>query len=87
MIIKNKKLDNLWKYACTGNINALKKYYNSGGKVNQKIEAFGFTHSLIMGALRNKEYDTVKYLQSVGETILPSEQDAYNTLIADAKTK
>lgn len=40
-----------------------------GGKVGREYFKFGIAHSLIAGALRNRNYETVDYLLSVGETV------------------
>ena len=64
----------LWHYACNGNIKKLKRYYKSGGTKNLRYRAFRSEHSLIAGAFRNKQYDTVKFLVSVGETITEAEK-------------
>ena len=63
----------VWQYACSGELENLKAYYQRGGMVNRRYEAFGKSHSLIAGAYRNNEMETVKYLLSVGETILEHE--------------
>lgn len=59
----------LWSAACSGEIDILKAYYENGGKVGREYFKFGIAHSLIAGALRNKNYETVDYLLSVGETV------------------
>ena len=68
-------INKLWEYACSGNIEELKKYYDNGGSVNNRYIKFGEGHSLIMGAFRNNQIDTVEYLMSVGEEISPKEYD------------
>jgi len=68
-------INKLWEYACSGNIEELKKYYDNGGSVNNRYIKFGEGHSLIMGAFRNNQFDTVEYLMSVGEEISPKEYD------------
>lgn len=60
-------INRLWEYACSGNIEELKKYYDNGGSINNRYFKFGEGHSLIMGAFRNNQFDTVEYLMSVGE--------------------
>ena len=60
-------INKLWEYACSGNTEELKKYYDNGGSVNNRYFRFGESHSLIMGAFRNSQFDTVEYLMSVGE--------------------
>ena len=64
----------LWHYACNGNIKRLKRYYKSGGTKNLRYRAFRREHSLIAGAFRNKQYDTVKFLIKIGETITEAEK-------------
>ena len=68
------QIKELWSYACNGNIKKLKRYYKSGGTKNLRYRAFRREHSLIAGAYRNKQYDTVKFLLGVGETITEMEK-------------
>ena len=65
----------LWEYACSGNIEELKKYYDDGGSINNRYFKFGEGHSLIMGAFRNNQLDTVEYLISAGEEVTKKEYD------------
>lgn len=67
-------IDLLWEYACSGNIKKLKEHYDNGGSVHNNYFKFGEAHSLIMGAFRNNQFDTVEYLMSVGEEITPKER-------------
>lgn len=67
--------ENLWGAACTGEIETLSKYYEGGGKVGRRYEKFGISHSLIAGAYRNGEFDTVRYLLKVGESLEEHETD------------
>ena len=69
----------LWEYACSGNIEKLKEHYNNGGSVHNNYFKFGEVHSLIMGAFRNNQFDTVEYLMSVGEEITPKERREIET--------
>ena len=66
-------INRLWEYACSGNIEELKKYYDNGGSINNRYFKFGEGHSLIMGAFRNNQFDTVEYLMSVGEELSKKE--------------
>ena len=66
-------IEKLWGCACNGNNKELKKYFESGGVKNQRYHAFQKYHSLIAGAYRNRQYETVKYLLSIGETITEKE--------------
>ena len=66
-------IDKIWTASCDGNINVLKKYFSSkNAKRNIRYCRFG-QHSLIMGAYRNNQFDTVEYLLSVGETVTEEE--------------
>ena len=65
----------LWKYACNGDIEKLKKYYSEHNETNRRYCRFNKEHSLIMGALRNNQFETVEYLISVGETITDEEKE------------
>ena len=67
-------INKLWEHACSGNIEELRKYYDNGGSVNNRYFKFGDEHSLIMGAFRNNQFETVEYLMSVGEEITPKER-------------
>ena len=56
----------LWEYACNGDIEKLKQYYSEHNEVNKRYYSFNKEHSLIMGALRNNQFETVEYLISFG---------------------
>ena len=63
-------IDKLWEYACEGDTEALKNYFHENwGTINQRYNKFGESHSLIMAASRNNQFETVRYLVSIGETI------------------
>ena len=66
-------INKLWEYACSGNIEKLKEYYTNGGSVNNRYSKFGEDHSLLMGAFRNNQFETVEYLMSEGERLSPKE--------------
>ena len=66
-------INKLWEYACSGNTEELRKYYENGGSINNRYFKFGESHSLIMGAFRNNKFDTVEYLMSVGEELTNKE--------------
>lgn len=72
-------INKLWEHACSGNIEELKKYYDNGGSVNNRYFKFGEGHSLIMGAFRNNQFDTVEYLMSVGEELSQKEYEELQT--------
>ena len=65
----------LWEYVCNGDIEKLKKYYSEHNEINRRYCRFNKEHSLIMGALRNNQFETVEYLISVGETITNEEKE------------
>lgn len=67
-------MDKLWGYACSGESENLKEYYENGGETNRRYFKFNRYHSLIAGAYRNGNIETVKYLVSVGETITAEEE-------------
>lgn len=70
-----KSIEKLWEYACSGDIQALKKYFSSNEiELNRRFFKFGKEHSLIMGAFRNNQLETVEYLMSVGETVTQEEK-------------
>ena len=80
--MENKNIEKLWEYACCGDIKELKKYYNSkNSEVNIRYNKFGNENSLIMGAYRNDEFETVEYLLSVGETITEKERNEISTYL------
>ena len=71
-----KIIEQLWEASCSGDINTLKHYYRRESRVlNRRYKAFGGETSLIMGAFRNNQFDTVDYLISVGETITDDEKE------------
>ena len=72
-------INKLWEHACSGNIEELKRYYENDGSVNNRYFKFGDEHSLIMGAFRNNQFETVEYLMSVGEEITPKEYEEIQT--------
>ena len=71
-------IEKLWECACSGENEKLQEYYNNGGKINRRYKAFGKFHSLIAGAYRNGNIDTVMMLIDNGETIQAEEQNEIN---------
>lgn len=68
-------IEKLWELTCSGDIKALKDYYLSEyGISNRRYFKFGKENSLIMGAFRNSEFDTVEYLIENGETVTKDEE-------------
>lgn len=71
-------VEQLFGLACSGNIKALKEYWDGEGDLNITYERFGKEHSLIMGAFRNQQYDTVRWLKNHGCRLTDEEQDEIN---------
>lgn len=72
-------IEKLWEHACNGEIEELKKYYKEGeGLINQRYCRRKRNNSLIMGAFRNNQLETVEYLMSVGEDITDEERAEIN---------
>ena len=76
--MKDIRIEILWEYACCGDMESLKSYYENGGETNRRYFAFGGEHSLIMGAYRNNQFEAVEYMLSVGETATQAEKDEFN---------
>ncbi len=72
---REKTIDELWMAACSGDIETLREYYGNGGKENRRYNKFLVNHSLIAGAYRNGQIETVKYLYSIGEIPEAHEMD------------
>ena len=77
----NDELENLWTAVCCNDIEFMKNYYANGGKPNERYNKFNNDNSLIMGALRNKNYDMVELLKQNGETLLVDEIEEYRQLM------
>ena len=75
------ELENLWIAVCCNDIELMKNYYANGGKPNERYNKFNNDNSLIMGALRNKNYDMVELLKQNGETLLVDEIEEYRQLM------
>jgi hypothetical protein len=79
--------EQLFGLACSGNIKALKCYWDGEGDLkNVTYERFGKEHSLIMGAFRNQQYDTVRWLKNHGCRLTDEEQDEINMEYMRIKT-
>ena len=63
----------LWAAACAGENTMLENYYENGGEINRRYFKFGKSHSLIAGAYRNGNFETVELLQKYGE--IPEEHE------------
>jgi hypothetical protein len=78
--------EELFGLACSGKINKLEKYWNDGGKLNITYTKFGKEHSLIMGAFRNQQYETVNKLIMLGCKLTDEEQYEIDTEYMKMKT-
>lgn len=72
--------------ACSGNIKALKEYWDGEGDLNITYERLGKEHSLIMGAFHNQQYDTARWLKNHGCRLTQDEQDEINMEFMKIKT-
>lgn len=73
----------IWSAVCSGNQDLVSKLFSDGSiKPNTRYERFGNKNSLIMGALRNNNFDMVDLLKSLGETILKDELEEYKSIMA-----
>ena len=61
-------------------------YWNGEGDLNVTYERFGKEHSLIMGAFRNQQYDTARWLRNHGCRLTEEEQDEINMEFMRVKT-
>lgn len=77
--------EQLFGLACSGNIETLEEYWNGEGDLNITYSKFGKEHSLIMGAFRNQQYDTVRFLQKHGCRLTEEEQDEINQKYLEMK--
>jgi len=69
----SREMDVIWNAVCSNNIAVVQDYVRHGKDLNRRYKAFGKKHSLIMGALRNRNYDMVRYLMNNGGTITQEE--------------
>ena len=86
IMLSTTNTEQLFGLACSGNIKALEEYWNGDGDLNVTYEKFGKQHSLIMGAFRNQQYDTVNWLQNHGCQLTDEEQDEINLEFYRIKT-
>ena len=70
----------LWSAATNNNLDFVHNHYKNGGQPNQRFNGFGVPVSLIMGAVRNNNWDMADVLKGYGETILPEEQAEFDNL-------
>lgn len=78
--MKNLTIDELWMAACSGDNTTLENYYDNGGEINRRYFKFGKSHSLIAGAYRNGNFETVELLQKYGEQPEDHERDELKEL-------
>lgn len=76
--------EDIWKAVCAGDGPRVNQIFADGYiQPNEfRYDKFGKKHSLIMGALRNGEFETAELLKSYGEKILKSEVDEYKSIMA-----
>lgn len=72
--MKNLTIEELWIAACSGDLDTLRSYYSGVCELNRRYHKFGSDHSLIAGAYRNNQMETVDFLLDMGETILDHER-------------
>lgn len=58
--------EKLFELACAGEIETLRGLYQNGQRLDVTHEKFGEEHSLIMGAFRNRQWDTARWLLGSG---------------------
>lgn len=73
----NDEIENLWTAVCSNDIEFIQNYYASGGTPNKRYN----NNSLIMGALRNGNYNMVELLKQNNETLIAGEIDEYKKLM------
>ena len=72
--MENLTIEELWIAACSGDLATLRSYYSGVCELNRRLHKFGSDHSLIAGAYRNNQMETVDFLLDMGETILDHER-------------
>ncbi len=70
--------EKLFELACAGETEILRKLYQNGQRLDVTYEKFGKEHSLIMGAFRNRQWGTVRWLLGSGAGLTPAEQAEIN---------
>ena len=79
--IPNVPIEELWGWVCSNDIDNVVNYYNRGGEVGRKYNRFGYDNSLIMGAVRNGNYELANILADYGEDVSHSEAVELNSLL------
>jgi hypothetical protein len=82
-----KSIYELWLASCSGDIKTLKEYFSNGGMLNRRYNKFGKNHSLVAGAYRNGNIETVEYLLNIGESIEEDEQQEMTEFFNSRKIK
>lgn len=82
-----KSIYELWLASCSGDMETLKEYFSNGGMLNRRYNKFGKNHSLIAGAYRNGNIETVEYLLDIGESIEEDEQQEMTEFFNSRKIK
>ncbi|MBQ2397130.1 MAG: hypothetical protein II304_08885 [Bacteroidales bacterium] len=82
-----KSIYELWLASCSGDMETLKEYFSNGGMLNRRYNKFGKNHSLIAGAYRNGNIETVEYLLNIGESIEEDEQQEMTEFFNSRKIK
>lgn len=72
--MKNMDIQELWAAACSGDNDTLFDYYAEGGEPNRRYTKFNRERSLISGAYRNGQTETVDLLLTYGETVMEHER-------------
>ena len=76
-------LDNMWTAVCSNDLNYVKNAFNKNMiKPNTRYQTGTGKHSLIMGALRNNNFEMVDLLKSFGEKIQKSELEEYKKIMS-----
>lgn len=70
--------EKLFELACAGDTETLEELYQNGQRLDVTYKKFGEEHSLIMGAFRNWQWDTVHWLLKSGARLTPAEQEEIN---------
>lgn len=70
--------ERLFECACSGETDDLEAHLKSGGSLDVAYEKFERENSLLMGAFRNRQWDTVMWLLGNGAGLTGTEQDEVN---------
>lgn len=88
--MKELTIEELWIAACSGDLTTLRNYYSGVCELNRRYTKFNREHSLIAGAYRNGQIETVDFLLRMGETIMDHERSElkevyYRSLVVAAE--